>query len=72
MKTARIPTKEQGSHMTLEYFTERCKVKAFTDYDGFGHYCTATEMYPDTMVYPSDIVEGKIRKGFTHVAWFNK
>ena len=70
MKTEKIPTKDQGEYMTLEKFTECCKSGSFIDYKGFGHYCTTTEMYPDTMVYPSDVVLGKIRKGFTHVAWF--
>lgn len=72
MKTEKLSTKDKCSYMTLEAFTKRCEAGDFIDYDGFGHYCTGTEMYPDTMVYPSDIVAGKIPQGFTHIAWFNK
>ncbi len=69
MKTRPIP--DYGDLMTLDEFIENCEDGLFIDYDGFGHYATATEM-SSIEVCPSDITTGDIRREWTHVCWFNR
>lgn len=65
------PLPEYGDHRTLDMFIEDCESGMFTDDDGYGRYASATEMFSKT-VCPSDILDARINREFTHVVWFNK
>jgi hypothetical protein len=69
-KTEPLPS--YGDHMTLEKFVEHVVQGMFIDYDGSGNYATATAMYSDLTVSPSDVTSGDLKTQFTHVVWFNK
>jgi len=60
-----------GDLMTFEEFVADCDGGGFIDYDGYGYYSTEKEE-SDIVVSPSDITNGKYRKDFTHVCWYNK
>lgn len=60
-----------GDLMTLEDFKDNCNSGGFIDYDGYGHYATATQM-SNLIVRPSDVKKKKLREDFTHVVWFNR
>jgi hypothetical protein len=66
--------KTDGDRMLLSEFIENCESGFFIDYDGFGLYATETEIteIPDGIVKPSDVKLNKIKKGFTHIVWFNR
>jgi hypothetical protein len=71
LKTEPLPT--YGNLYTLEEFMENCRNGGFIDYDGFGNFATAKEMY-NKEVYPSDVLKKnfKPQPEFTHVMWFNR
>ena len=56
---------------TLEEFTEMCRSGELTDNDGVGEYASEKAI-SDIEIYPSDILENKVRKDFTHIAWYAK
>lgn len=55
----------------LGEFIECCKDGGFIDYDGFGVYAFEDKK-SDIKIYPSDVMNDKIRKDFTHVVWYNR
>ncbi len=62
---------DYGDHMSMEDFVGCCECGGFIDYDGHGYYATKDKTTSIT-IYPSDIMDNKYRKDFTHVVWFNK
>ena len=60
-----------GDHMTFEDFKGCVDCGGFIDYDGYGYYATEIQQ-SDIVIYPSDVREGKHRKDFTHVMWYNR
>lgn len=62
---------DYGDKMTLEDFIECCEVGGFVDSDGFGCYATKTKE-SSIEIHPSDITEGRYRKDFSHIVWYNK
>lgn len=61
-----------GDLMTSKKFIQYCVGKWFIDYDGYGYYSDGKILFDDFIVYPSDIIEGKINYIFSHVVWFNR
>lgn len=71
-----------GDLMTMEEFINSVKAGLFIDYDGFGNYSDGKRVlqrtlskennYEPLIVKPSDVKKGKIRKGFSHVVWYNR
>lgn len=61
----------KGNLMTIEEFVEDCKNGSLIDSDGYGYYATEIGK-SDILIYPSDVIEDKFRKDFSHVIWFNK
>lgn len=76
------PIPEYGDLMTMEEFIASVKAGLFIDYDGFGNYSDGKRVlhrtlseendYEPLIVNPSDVKKGKIRKGFSHVVWYNR
>ena len=69
IKSSPIPN--YGDHMTILEFIEAVESGGFIDYDGFGKYASETEM-SEIVVRPSDIKNGRLVRGFSHVVWFNR
>jgi hypothetical protein len=65
------PILGRGELITMEDFIKCCKSGSFIDFDGFGNYSDG-KIVSDTIVYPSDVVNGRIEKRWTHVVWFNR
>lgn len=67
------PIPKYGDVMSLKNFIEDCICGNFIDYDGSGYYVDNDDsMMTDISIYPSDIMEGRIRDGFDTIIWFNK
>lgn len=63
--------KWKGEYYTLEEFIRTCELGGFNDEDGYGYY--ATELgKSDILIYPSDVLDDKVRKDFSHVIWFDR
>lgn len=58
-----------GDYLTIEQFIHGCKNNHYTDEMGYGRYATDNGV-SDIQVYPSDILDDKYRKDFSHVVWF--
>lgn len=76
MRLVQAPTLEfgkewKGDYYTIEEFIENCKDDTFTDDEGYGYYATETGK-SDIKIYPSDVIDNKIRTDFSHVIWFPK
>jgi hypothetical protein len=65
------PLPDYGHVMSLKNFIEDCECGNFIDYDGHGSYISNGQRTNIT-VYPSDVKNGKIRKEFDSIIWFNK
>lgn len=65
------PHSKHGDLILLEDFVESCKNGWFIDYDGSGNYATENKQ-TDITICPSDVIDGKYRKDFTHVMWYNR
>lgn len=61
----------KGEYYTLEEFVRTCEMDGFTDDDGFGYYATEKGK-SDILIYPSDVIDGKVRTDFSHVIWFSQ
>lgn len=60
-----------GDHMPIEEYIEYIEGGYFIDYDGFGYYATETQV-SNFIARPSDLKNGKLRKDFTHIVWYNR
>jgi len=60
----------KGEYYTLEEFIRTCELNGFTDEDGYGYYATEKGK-SDIPIYPSDVLDEKVRTDFTHVIWFD-
>lgn len=60
--------------MPMSEFIHCVMQGGFIDYDGFGHYATATHMLKDPCicVKPSWVEEKKLDTSWTHIVWFNR
>jgi len=67
--TEEIP--EYGDLMTMEEFIENCECGGFIDDDGHGYYASEKKM-SNIFISPSDVKDKNIKKGYTHVVWFNR
>ena len=65
------PIESNDDVYTLKEFIEMCKDGDFIDSDGFGEYAFEDKK-SDIKIYPSDAMNSKIRKDFTHVVWYNR
>lgn len=63
--------KWKGETLELETFKKMCEENEITNLDGFGYYATERAK-SNILIYPSDILDDKYRKDFTHVIWFEK
>ena len=59
-----------GTIMSLEDFKNF--VNLMSDYDGYGEYVNEDDTLTGINIYPSDVVDGKIRNDFNKIAWFNR
>jgi len=73
IKAQTTPIPEYADLMTVEEFIERVVTGSITDNDGHGFYVTNDLIYS---MFPVNIGStyntASTKKGFTHVAWFNK
>lgn len=60
-----------GELIPIEEFVRICQNELYSDNDGYGRYATEKGV-SDVAIYPSDILDDKYRKDFSHVMWFNK
>jgi len=58
-----------GEYYTLEEFVRTCEMNGFTDEDGCGYYATENGK-SNIPIYPSDVLDDKVRNDFSHVIWF--
>ena len=61
--------------LDLDEFIEDCKNECFIDSDGYGYYSNSRrdhEQRDDMVVYPSDIMKGKINHAYKYVHWYNR
>lgn len=65
------PIPAYGDHMTLEKFKAACERGHFVNADGHGDCATATEVFRNRTVVPSDDLT-KLGPDVTHVVWYNK
>ena len=65
------PIPEYGDLMKLEDFERSCKQGCFIDYDGSGCYSDGKQM-SDKDIIPSDVINGKVDRSWSHVVWFNR
>lgn len=61
----------KGDYYTLEEFIQICKNEEITDADGYGYYATENGK-SNIIIYPSDVLDNKIRHDFSHIVWFNR
>lgn len=66
------PMPNYGNLMTVEDFRHQCEIGGIMNSDGSGYYANPPNYYHGIHARPSDMISGRILKGFTHVAWFNK
>jgi len=66
---ASIP--EHAEHMTIDEWLHACVMGNLIDYDGYGFYATEDGM-SDILVRPSDVQDGNIQEGWTHIVWLNR
>ena len=59
-----------GTIMSLEDFKNFTNL--MSDYDGYGEYVNEDDTLSGINIYPSDVVDGKIRSDFNKIAWFNR
>ena len=60
-----------GDVMSLEQFVESVKCGDFIDYDGHGCYVRG-DKESNIVIFPSDVIAGRVRKDFDTIIWFNK
>lgn len=68
-------TEDINMVLDLDEFIEDCKSGCFIDYDGYGYYSnsrTDHENRDNLVVYPSDIMDGKINRDYKYVHWYNR
>lgn len=61
----------KGELMPLEEFMNFCMDGYFVDDDGIGYYATDYGE-SDIVIYPSDVLVGKVRKDFLYIRWYNR
>ncbi len=61
-----------GDLMTLEEFEMAVTCHAFLDEDGTGYYSDGIHMSTNVAAVPSRIIEGDVRREYSHIVWFNK
>ena len=61
-----------GTVMSLEEFKRYSENLKLSDYDGYGEYVNDDGTLTGINIYPSDVVDGKIRNDFNKIAWFNR
>lgn len=61
-----------GDIMSIERYRDYIKKKLFIPYDGWGYYCTETEVLDEKSDYSVDLIDKKIKKGYKYVIWCNK
>lgn len=68
------PIPDYGDLLTIKEFLENVKSGTFIDYDGYGHWATATHILSGENVYPSACkgLNVKSPPRATHVVWFNR
>lgn len=64
-------SEKNGHIFVLSDFIRMCRDRSFIDYDGHGRYVKYQQI-SDIMIYPSDVIAGKVRNDFTHIMWFNR
>jgi hypothetical protein len=63
----------EDCRMTIQDFREHVECGGIIDYDGHGHYATATQESNIYVDCDTDILDEVIAEGvFTHVMWYNK
>lgn len=63
------PLPEHGTLIPVAKFVSAVRSRGFIDYDGFGHWATATGVSP-LVVRPSTL--GDPPSWATHVLWYNR
>ena len=63
---------EYADVFEMKEFIQCCKCGGFIDYDGYGHPAVNNLMNEDILLKPSEILEDKYDKRFTHMVWFNR
>lgn len=77
MRLMQDPTMQFGKNwagelIPLEIFVKKCEDSQYgEDLEGIGRYATETGV-SDIYIYPSDVLDGKYRKDFSHILWLSK
>lgn len=58
-----------GTLIPIEKFRDGCLRGKYSDGEGYGMYATKTGI-SDVVIYPSDVIDEKVRSDFDQVVWF--
>lgn len=61
-----------GNLMTIDKFRECVACNGFIPYDGYGYYCTETELSDLTVSFNLEEIDRKKKSGYGFVLWFNR
>lgn len=66
------PLPDYGDHITIKKFKSWFNSGSISDYDGVGYYATKDKMSRIPIDLTHILFDGKLRKDFKYVVWFNK
>lgn len=61
----------KGDWMKINDFIVKCKNEQLDDSDGYGYYATENGK-SNIKIFPSDVIDEKVRTDFSHVIWFSE
>ncbi len=63
--------KGNGDLIQIDVFINTCEKGGFINYDGFAMYSDG-EKVSNIEIRPSDVVDGRVLRCYSHVVWYNR